>query len=630
MTGMSIAGRVPGTEGGDVDTDAFFAAVRDLIEHDDYEIARHRTEPVHVGSATPSAYPIETFETDAFWIGLEGTAYGRTRATLREELTAVAERLFDPDAESAGIADWLFDVDGTFVVYAVEKSTGAVAVLPDALGRLPVYHYRNGETVYVSRDLSVITTLADDVAFDRLGIAQFLLLGFLLGERTLFEGVSRLTPATALTIRPSGVETTTLHRFDFGRNAHAGRSVERNASELVALFEDACRRRTTVNDANVVALSGGLDSRCVLAGVSGADRSCGAATMNYPPTTPGIDVDVARRLTTALDVDWRQYHLDPPSADEITTLLRMTGGMNGVGLAQILQFYEGLRHDHGPDVTYFTGDGGDMVFHDLTPSRRVRTDEDLVDYIVAEDARFSPETVAALTRVPADRLRETIRTHVAAYPETDPAQQYVHFSIYEKGVNWLGEGEDRNRGYFWGTTPFYALPVFVYAMNCPDDQKAHYALYREFLSQLDPRIAEIDNANYGVAPASAMHTVASLSSTLLSRYPAIGTRLLPTIKRLVLGQTNSASTETTTDITGYVRDQRARSPAIHDLLHEPALDRLLATADRYDRLQLQGVFTVTSLIDTITSSRSVLETRSDGDGDARDDTRDARARTLER
>jgi len=87
-----------------------------------------------------------------------------------------------------------------------------------------------------------------------------------------------------------------------------------------------------------------------------------------------------------------------------------------------------------------------------------------------------------------DAIRRSVRDRLRLYPETDPASKYVHFLVYERGANFLFEGEDRNR-FFWSTTPFYSIDFFRYAMNCPPEQKTRYNLYRSFLTELAPAAA---------------------------------------------------------------------------------------------------------------------------------------------
>lgn len=571
----------------------------DALRHDErYESAVLVDDPHVLASTAYPEYPIQTFESEGLWVCLEGELYDVPDARLADECLMAGEWLHEPiDAER--IRDWLLGVDGEFVLYALDTTSGELAVCNDALGRLPLYYHVTGTRLVSSRELRFVHRIAD-VDFDRMGIAQSLLFGFPLGDRTLLEDVTRLPPATVLTLGESDVETTTLHQFDFERNDHGDRSVQRNASELASRFSTACRNRANVQKRNLVSLSGGLDSRAVLAGLRGVDAPVAAATMDYPPMYSRTEVEIAERIAATLDVEWRSYRLQRPTGADLDALVKTMNGMNSLSMAHILRFFEEIRREYGSSTTYFTGDGGDKVLHDLSPANHVADDADLVEYCIDYEGRTALGTVAGLTGIPADRIVEEIRSLVATYPERSPARKYVHFLVYERAVNLLGQGEDRNRFHFWGTTPFYSLPVFVYAMNCPDGQKRDYRLYREFLERLSPASVRIDNVNFGVPPASRMHTVASVAYRTLQRSPTLSERAFPILKGVVGDASEDGHDE---PLAFCLEKQHETNDEIERFL--PNVDDVLANVDEEDALY--DLFTVTSFIDDVTQSPSVLE-----------------------
>lgn len=595
MPGVHLIGDAVGDPGEET---SILDALDALRHSERYESTVLADDPHVIASTAYPEYPIRTFEGEGLWVCLEGELYDVPNARLADECLMVAEWLHEP-TDTERVRDWLLEADGEFVLYTIDTTSDALAICNDVLGRLPVYYHASGDRLVSSRELRFVHHVAD-VGFDRMGIAQSLLFGYPLGDRTLLEDVSRLPPATVLRHGESGTEVSTLHRFDFERHAHAGRSVERNASELASLFSAACRNRATVNGRNLVSLSGGLDSRAVLAGLRGADAPVAAATMDYPPIYSEAEVEIAERIAAALDVEWRSYRLRRPTGGDLDALVKTTNGMNSLSMAHILPFFEEIRREYGPSTTYFTGDGGDKVLHELSPAIHLEDDADLVEYCIDHEGRTALRTVADLTGIPPDRIREEIRSHVAAYPERSPDRRYVHFLVYERAVNLLGQGEDRNRFHFWSTTPFYSLPVFVYAMNCPDGQKTNYRLYREFLKGLAPATVRIDNVNFGVPPASRMHTVASLTHRTLKRSPALSDRAFPLLRKVVGDASEDGYGE---PLVFCLEKQHETNDEIERLL--PNVDEALANADEMDGLY--DLFTVTSFIDDVSQSPSVLE-----------------------
>lgn len=556
-----------------------------------------------IGSTGYPEYPVRSIENDEYWVCLEGRVYDRSSEAVRSNLLGLAASAFDDDLNR--VTDWLLDRDGDFLVTAVEQSTGDVAFLNDALGRLPTYYRVDDDHLTVSREVRFIAEHVDSPTIDREAVAQYLLLGYPLGDRTLLEGVSRLPPATLLRANPDSgdVRMDRLHRFDFDSADHDGRSIERNADELLDRFVRACRRRAHCGGTPVVSLSGGLDSRSVLAGVAAAGIDCEAATMESEEYVPRSDVTVANRLAAALDVDWRTYRLRTPTGDDLDALLKTKNGLNPLGMGHILSFFEQLAADRGHDLTYLTGDGGDKVLPDLTPPKPLDDEAELAEYVVAEHGVFPLADVSSLTGISREDLLGMVRRRLRTYPESTPAGQYVHFLIRERAMNHLFEGEDRNRFYFWSATPFYALPVFTYAMNCPDDQKSTYRLYREFLRRLSPEVARIDRADYGVPPTSRRHALAVSVEQLLSRYPRLFERVKPVIKTVLGLETDSRLDQ---ESRRCIRTQLERCEDIDEVLSRTATDEILNSNGTYDISQMYTLFTLTSYVEDTVASETTL------------------------
>jgi len=100
------------------------------------------------------------------------------------------------------LTEWLLETDGEFLLVAADKETDRLGLLNDPLARLPTYYFHDGETFLFSRELRYLINEAPIEGFDPMGVAQCLLFGYSLGDRTLIDGANRLRPGTKLTIDP--------------------------------------------------------------------------------------------------------------------------------------------------------------------------------------------------------------------------------------------------------------------------------------------------------------------------------------------------------------------------------------------------------------------------------------------
>jgi len=603
---VGITGRTPA-----IDEQSFANSLEPLVHTDRYEADVVFESASHsIGTTAYPEYPIRIVENDDRWVCLEGHIYGRDDEALERELLTVGAHVLSADGDDEFLTQWLLETDGEFLLVAADKESDRLGLLNDPLARLPTYYFHDGETVLFSRELRYLINEAPIEGFDPMGIAQCLLFGYSLGDRMLVHGANRLRPGTKLTVDPErgAVTETALHRFDFGDPAFEDRSRTRNATELVDRFKQACRQRSGYGTCDVISLSGGLDSRSVLAGYHAEGLPMTAATMVSDDFVPPSDVEIAQQLADEFDINWSRYEVGPPNGSDLDRIIKTKNGQIGLLTSFILEFFRQLREEYDAGLTYVTGDGGDKALPDLTPAKPISDDSELVDYIMRENSFLSLEQVARITGLSAESIRRSVRDRLRMYPETDPASKYVHFLVYERGVNFLFEGEDRNRFFFWSTTPFYSIEFFRYAMNCPADQKARYDLYRTFLDELEPAAADLTHPDYGVPVSSTRHEVAAFADELLSRYPWLFDAVRPVVKSLNSLETESQLQPDTVDC---IRTQIEQCEAVDDVLVTDELRRFLDSYPEHDRTSVYRLFAITSVIDDIHSSQSVLESRCD-------------------
>lgn len=468
-----------------------------LIHNDRYERTILLNERFYfLGYTKYEEYPVTVLETGEVYVCLEGHMYGKSRAQIIDEISQLAEGIFRPQAQTREtVRKWLVDTDGDFLVFMLHKGSREIAILNDALGRLPLYYCEANGKVVVGRELRFITNLVSGIKCDKMGIAQYLLFRHSLGPRTLLENVKRLAPANLIrvSIEKRKIEIQRLHEWNLEEKKHRGVSLARNASQLVSLFSEACRNRTDSSKRNVVSLSGGLDSRSVAACLYKNRIPFSAATFLDSAGRAEADARIAEQLARALRTDWRLFHLSPPKGRDLLRLLKAKGGLNSLEMAFILPFFDKIIEAYGSRVTYFTGDGGGRLKPPPVPTRELRGLDDVVDWIVSgQRGRLFPlDDVCALTGVHGEEIIDEVKECVERCPERAWKSKYEHYRFFERSPKVGFEGEDRNRFFFWSVTPFFAVQFFDYVMNCPDEQKARYVLYHDFLSRLCRQAADI-------------------------------------------------------------------------------------------------------------------------------------------
>lgn len=547
-------------------------------------------------------YPLSSYENREYLIFLEGKLYGMRKQEVFEKLVELAELCFlKKEAMSERLTKWMKDVDGEFVLFIKDKQSGDLVILNDLMGHLPLYFVKEDSRLLVSREISFILALLDNKSFSKIALSQYLMFCHTLGSRTLYENVFRLEPAMMLCIRPSDSETTmtNYHQYNFERKDNSGRTSEENAHYLASLFTDACEKRAVTDEGytNVLSLSGGLDSRGVGAGLK--KRNVHFAGATFRNKSSAVDVEIAKKIAKSLSIDLRIIDLTPPKGKDHAALLAMKQGANYLGMAFILPFFETLLNIYGPRTIYFTGDMGTII-KDYSPSRDLKNMDDLINYILFKHSPMALNDVEQITGVRKEEIIEILRSRLSEYPETDYNQKYVHFQIYERVFNWGFEGVDRNRYYFWTGTPLLSSKVFDYSMNCPDEQKGFYRLYKHFLMELSPELAAIDYANYRFPITSKRLIVKHYTASFYVNN--VPDKLRKIIRKYILGRPGTDIMNT--PMMNCFREQISNCKSIDSYLSGKEIESRLSQFDKYD---LNKLFTVSSLCEKELCKKSSIE-----------------------
>jgi len=541
-------------------------------------------------------YPISSFERGDYSFLIEGLVYNKGLRQVQNELSELAVLLTTEQDILSKVRHWILSSDGDYVVLILDRVRNQLFFFNDALGRLPLYCHQGDGLFLLSREVKFLTGLKSAVTYDRQAIAEYLLFGYILGDKTLVEGVSRLGGATLgrVDLVRAQAEYFTIHTFNFDECRHAAKPPKQLAGELKELFIEACRDISTVCSdlKQVVSLSGGLDSRSVAAGMRQVNRDvCGVTFQDI-----GSDAAIAEQVAATLGIEWQLFELKPFNLADVNRLVTMKDGLNYAGMCQILSFFDQLRELYGTRLVYYTGDGGDKVLPDLGPPCKPQTIDALVDFVIDRNCQFSIAQVEALTSCDKADIRAAIMRRVQEYPEQNLSRRYVHFLIFERGFKWLFEGEDRNRCFFWSASPFWSLRVFDYALNIPDSQKRSLRLYEQFMAALCPQCMSLDNARWGAPFASLRRYLHSYLHPIYSRLPSKARTFIKkqTLYRLLLSPSLYRGYEIEPATRCYLAESIDRCPTVLQYLSEKELRRLLNASCQ--RLQGRNLLSIVTYI----------------------------------
>ena len=299
---------------------------------------------------------------------------------LRRELEALGHRFAtgsDSEVLLHGYSQWGDEVvqrlNGMYGFALWDAPRQRLLVGRDRLGVKPLYVYRDARRVAFASEAKALLALPGLSAdIDPAGLHSYLNLGYVAAPASLFKGITKLPPATLLSVEGRRVTESRYWRLPQDTEEQASESewVERIRSRL-----DEAVRMQMVSDVPIGAfLSGGVDSSSVVALMAAhSDRPIRTYSIGFQGTSADAyynELPYARRVAGLFRTEHREilvrpdaaallprlvWHLDEPISDSafITTYLvsefarrDVTVILSGVGGDELFGGYRRYLGEH--------------------------------------------------------------------------------------------------------------------------------------------------------------------------------------------------------------------------------------------------------------------------------------------
>lgn len=242
--------------------------------------------------------------------------------------------------------------NGTFALVAYESNSG-VLLATDCLGARPLYYSFHDEKIYFSTSFSLMIKFCPAVhKMNRNALAEQIAFCYPLGSKTLSSEISVLRDGECLIADDDGYRTERYHDW------RSFPLVKRNLSEELKAcgeaFREAVRSRITPQETQLGLLSGGLDSRMIVARLREEGMSVIASNCSMPGT---LDEQLCDDFAEAADV--KVLHV-PWTPDLLGVSMGRTTSL------MLKKALSGL-----PSGNVFSGDGGGELFGFLMMSKKL-------------------------------------------------------------------------------------------------------------------------------------------------------------------------------------------------------------------------------------------------------------------
>lgn len=199
-----------------------------------------------------------------------------------------------------GRAELLNKLNGVFNFAYYDPTSEALTVVNDRYGFMPLYYYYDQGVFIFASEVKSILQIVEQQEIDWESCADFLYIGHMMGQKTLFRHIYALESAQMLTYSSGKLNITRYHDFTKTTTlAHEEVSVK----TLIKLFREAVQSRVRREHPNTVLLSGGFDSRFVLGALHTLDVSPNVVSLEHASEKHGADGKLAVLLANALRLE---------------------------------------------------------------------------------------------------------------------------------------------------------------------------------------------------------------------------------------------------------------------------------------------------------------------------------------
>lgn len=362
---------------------------------------------------------------------------------------------------------------GVFCIADYRAKTGRLSLATDKLGIRPLYYAVNDEYVIFSSALRVLEQLAEvPKTMNLRAVTEIAALGYALADRTPYRDISVLKGGEVLQVNGSNISKTFYWQWNEIK--------ERSASEVDLLEElyrrfDAAVSTRLRSDRNTIAyLSGGLDSRCIVASL--CNQKAHVHTYNFArPDTQ--DQVLGRYFAERVDVTHREVPKTP--GDNVPDYSSLMADARGS------QTFTPER----PNIAW-SGEGGSVALGHVHLGRRIvelmragRTDDAIEEFLEKEHVYMSPRLLRPEIFDEVDGIiPQGIREELAERPMADTARGFHLFlMLNDQRRKLAGHFEDIDRHRLEFQLPFFDSEFVEFIISIPVDICLEHKLYVKWL-----------------------------------------------------------------------------------------------------------------------------------------------------
>ncbi len=409
--------------------------------------------------------------------------------------------------------DLIFKLKGAFNIIIWDGKEKKLTVINDRYGLRPIYYSQHNDGLYLASEVKAILT-CNDVSknVDDSAIASLFFFGFVMENKTYFESIKLLPPASLLVFKNNKISISNYWDFNF-LDRNEGKTQGYYEQKLGNLILQAIERHVEDGTRITVPLSGGLDSRTILASIPKEHYPINTVTFG---TKDMDDVKIAQRVSDASGVNHHYLEISPEDIiNNARKIVNITDGM-----ISFLHSTGNMKFELIKDYTDVCLDGMQPFGSFFSPFAIFKRKEKLLiaDYLFQPISRELAKSlfIRSYYKKIRDYPREIIG-NISQKCKSTSASSIIDYSIATQYVRrFVNYGNLVKRAHVQVRSPFFDNDLVDFMVNTPPYERRYQYLYTRTFSRLFPELSKIPWEKTGL-PVDATNTFAKMTLCLIKK-----------------------------------------------------------------------------------------------------------------
>ena len=406
--------------------------------------------------------------------------------------------------------DFFKHLNGSFVISIYDVEKGEVIIANDRYGSKSLFYVINPDRILYSSEIKAI--LEDSLIKPKLNhesVVEFFTFSFILGNKSLFQGIELLPPASILIYdsKENKVQIDRYWDFEFNRNKEP-KKLKNYLMEFDSLMEKAVEIRMADKDKIGIFLSGGVDSRLMAGFAKRVVDKSGKELISFTfGTKGGWQEKIAKQVADKLGIENRFYEIPADMiANYAEEVIYKEMGAIRIRNAHFISAFGKVRNEVD---TVLVGAFCDTAFgaHLSSEVSNISSKGQLADYIfnrnkielIAEHIPkvFTNTFLNKSAEMVKKNFMDTVKSEI---PLGSYAEMVHYWDLRQRASRYiLPLSSTRTSWYLNSRDPFLGNDILNFAINLPLKLKFGKEFIHKSLQYFFPHLAKIPTEHIGVS-----------------------------------------------------------------------------------------------------------------------------------